>query len=203
VAAMTKNMPSRSAGSNGRWRQSRVFDCAQARTWGVAWGATTSTLPPASKRLAILDSAMAPAPTTRQGRFESLKNMGKSFSGFMVSRGMKRAGPRGYLLPKKMSYRTQTMRASIAAPANRVSMTPPPLPYLSSVIDELRAGNQWGNRNQAWGETSINKALTSNPTQRTAPINQPRIRSISAPRKSSAASFIVLRVEPAARRIWS
>src|SRR5467141_5042612 len=61
------------------------FVCAQERTCGVASGATTRTRPPASRRLAILDSATVPAPTTRHGRFESLRNIGKSFAGFMFS----------------------------------------------------------------------------------------------------------------------
>jgi hypothetical protein len=60
-------------------------------------------------------------------------------------------------------------------------MAPHPLPYFASVTDELRAGNQLGNRNQARGERSINKALTSNPTPRTAPINQPSNCGISTP----------------------
>src|SRR5207245_10181184 len=61
--------------------------CAQERTCGVASGATTRTRPPASRRLAILDSATVPAPTTRHGRSESLRNIGKSFAGFMFSGG--------------------------------------------------------------------------------------------------------------------
>src|SRR6267143_2566852 len=60
-----------------------LSDCAHERTCGVASGATTRTRAPASRRLAILDSAMVPAPTTRQGRAESLRNMGKSFAGFI------------------------------------------------------------------------------------------------------------------------
>src|SRR5947208_11523002 len=63
-----------------------VLDAAQERTCSVASGATTRTRAPASRRLAILDSAMAPAPTTRHGLAESLRNMGKSFGGFMLSR---------------------------------------------------------------------------------------------------------------------
>src|SRR5258708_38244436 len=59
------------------------LEAAQVRTCGVASGATTRTRPPASRRLAILDSATAPAPTTRQGRAESFRNIGKSFSGFI------------------------------------------------------------------------------------------------------------------------
>src|SRR5258708_32866064 len=59
------------------------LEAAQVRTCGVASGATTSPRPPASRRLAILDSATAPAPTTRQGRAESFRNIGKSFSGFI------------------------------------------------------------------------------------------------------------------------
>src|SRR5713101_3281552 len=83
MAATTKNMPSRSPGSNARWRHSTVFDWAQERTCGVASGATTRTRALASRRLAILDSATAPAPTTRQDRAESLRNKGKSFSNFI------------------------------------------------------------------------------------------------------------------------
>src|SRR5467141_4957775 len=64
-----------------------LFDCAQERTCGFASGATTRTRPPASRRLAILDSATVPAPTTRHGRAESLRNIGKSFAGFMFSGG--------------------------------------------------------------------------------------------------------------------
>src|SRR5713226_3304341 len=64
-----------------------AFDCAQERTCGFASGATTRTRPPASMSLAILDSATIPAPTTRHGRAESLRNMGKSFEGFMFARG--------------------------------------------------------------------------------------------------------------------
>src|SRR5713226_5066587 len=62
-----------------------LFDCAQERTCGVASGATTRTRAPASRRLAILDSAMVPAPTTRQGRPVSFRNIGKSFTGFIDS----------------------------------------------------------------------------------------------------------------------
>src|SRR5437879_13267279 len=60
------------------WAHSMLFECAQERTCGVASGATTRTRPRASRRLPILDSAMVPALTTRQGRAESLRNMGKS-----------------------------------------------------------------------------------------------------------------------------
>src|SRR5260370_37186785 len=76
-------MPSRSPGSKARCRHSTVFDWAQERTCRVASGATTRTRALAFRRLAILDSATAPAPTTRQGRAESLRNMGKSFSNFI------------------------------------------------------------------------------------------------------------------------
>src|SRR5258708_33286599 len=64
-----------------------LFDRAQERTWEVVSGATTRRRPPASRRLAILDSAMVPAPTTRQGLPESLRNMGNSLAGFMFSGG--------------------------------------------------------------------------------------------------------------------
>jgi hypothetical protein len=88
---------------------------------------------------------------------------------------------RCYLLFKNMSHKTQMIRASISAPASRTCMAHRPLPYLFSVIDELRAGNHLGNRNQALGERIINRALMNTPTPRTAAINQPRMYRISDP----------------------
>src|SRR6267143_5006267 len=63
-----------------------VLDAAQERICVVASGATTRTRAPVSRRLAILDSAIVPAPTTRHWRAASLRNIGKSLGGFMLSR---------------------------------------------------------------------------------------------------------------------
>ncbi len=104
-----------------------------------------------------------------------------------------RGFPSDYLLLKNISYRTYRMPASITAPPMRVSMEPGPVPYLSSVIDELRVGNHSGNRNQARGEMSINRALMSNPPNRTASAIQPRIWRINIFRSHGHKSYMKLR----------
>src|SRR5246127_346255 len=66
---------------------------ASLATSALACGATTVMCAAARSREAILEVAIAPAPTTRHGRFSSLMNAGNSSADMSVSHSVRdRAG---------------------------------------------------------------------------------------------------------------
>src|SRR5712691_6830938 len=71
-------------------------------------------------------------------------------------------------------YKTQAINPSNIAPAERTSMPPQPLVYLSAV-DEPCVRIQLGSRNQVFGDTSINMAFTNNTTPSATSMLQPRM----------------------------
>lgn len=73
---MTKNVPSRSRGSNERCSHSITPAAAHCRIWAVASGATTLTDARSASSPWILPSATTPAPTIRQGRDSSFRKIG-------------------------------------------------------------------------------------------------------------------------------
>src|SRR5262249_39762701 len=77
VAATTRKVESRSALSNSRAYQASTRALSHVTMAGVACGATTRTLAPATSRLRIFDSAIFPAPITRHERPFSFRNIGK------------------------------------------------------------------------------------------------------------------------------
>src|ERR1700730_9256431 len=76
VAATTRKTPFKSEGSNSLSSQTIAPLCAHSAAAVLARGAITRTEAPAVKRLPILGSPFAPAPTTRQERFSSFRNIG-------------------------------------------------------------------------------------------------------------------------------
>src|SRR6266851_4047748 len=76
VAAITRNIPAKSAGLYSRASHSMRPSRAHSRTRGVAFGATTRTEAAVARRLSIFASPTDPAPTTRMRRPSSFTNMG-------------------------------------------------------------------------------------------------------------------------------
>src|SRR5262249_54755922 len=89
VAAIARKTLWRSSVRNSRRYQVIFPAAASFATSDLAWGATTVMCAPVRSREAILEVAIAPAPTTRQGRFSSLMKAGNNSEDILVSHSVR------------------------------------------------------------------------------------------------------------------